>query len=240
MAIYPKATVSLLPENDLQPPIVPTQVIFHTAVDHPGPSDLPAWFARPDVTVESHFWVSNHGDITQMMDTEVRADANLAANIRAISIETEDDGDPEGNPWTIPQLQEMAELGVWLALEHDIPAQLIETHDGPGFGWHSMFGFTDPYNLIGPIPNPWTPSLGKTCPGSTRIRQFVDVLLPAIQKGLSTPDLSELDKAKATHQRLRRSIDNKNSKIRALQASRRILQQQATKYQRIREIVEEQ
>ena len=116
-----------------------------------------------------------------MMDTNVRADANGRANGYAISIETEDDGDPEGNPWTDAQLRALIDLNVWICETHGIPPELARTPTGEGLGWHSMWGFKDPLRLEGPVPNPWTPSFGKTCPGRTRINQFVTIVVPRVQ-----------------------------------------------------------
>lgn len=62
------ALVRLLPENATQGKIDPTQIILHTAVDAPGETDLHNYFGRPDVGVESHFFVQLDGDIIQYID----------------------------------------------------------------------------------------------------------------------------------------------------------------------------
>jgi hypothetical protein len=170
MALMPGARLELLPENSTQPAIEPTQLIAHTAVDAPGRTRLPRFFARTDVTVESHFWIPLDGEIVQMMDTNVRADANRWANRRAISIETEDEGDPVGIPWTDAQLASIAEIIRWAHRVHGIPMTVCKAWNTPGLGYHAMWG----------APSPWTPSHGKTCPGPTRIRQFHDVLIPSL------------------------------------------------------------
>lgn len=169
MSIMPGATLKLLPENSTQAAITPTQVILHTAVDAPGPTRLDRYFARADVTLESHFWIPLDGEIVQMMDTNVRADANRRANVRAISIETEDEGNPEGIPWTDAQLASLAEIIRWAHRVHGIPMEACPAWDRPGLGFHAMWG----------APSPWTPSRGKTCPGSTRIAQFW-ALIPSL------------------------------------------------------------
>lgn len=181
MSRYPGAEWKPLPENAYQPAITPTQFILHTAVDHPGPSNIPGYFGREDITVESHFWIYLDGRVIQMMDTNVRADANLKGNVRAISVETEDEGNPVGIPWTPAQLQSLIDLIRWAAEEHDIPLEVMPEWDAPGLGWHAMWGFVDNRRQTGLIRSPWTPSLGKTCPGKTRIDQFHDVILPALQ-----------------------------------------------------------
>ena len=177
MARIPNATWRPLKENETQASIKPTQVILHTAVDAPGPTRLPDYFDRTDISVESHVWIPLGGEIVQMLDTEVRADANRFANRRpdgtgAISIETEDEGNPEGVPWTEAQLLSIENVIRWANEVHGIPLVRCSTPSSPGIGYHSMFG----------APSAWTPSAGKTCPGSTRIAQFDTVLMPRLTR----------------------------------------------------------
>jgi len=176
MALMPEAIVDLLPENATQAALGPTQVILHSAVDAPGPTNLARWFGRESVKVESHFWVAfqrkpGQNIITQMMDTNVKADANYRANATAISIETEDDGDPDNTPWTPAQIQAIAYILVWAHTTHAIPLELCTSPTSPGIGWHSMWG----------APSDWTPVRGKTCPGWARINQVVSVVNTARQ-----------------------------------------------------------
>jgi len=181
VSLYPAAVKRLLPENRTQQRITPTQIIVHTAVDAPGPSSLWPFFSRSDVHAESHFFVKNDGTVEQYMDSEVMANANRRADVRAISIETEDDGDPERNPWTAAQLEALVALIRWCGDEHNIPMVQCPAWDRPGVGYHSMWGFADPVAKTGPIrDNPWSVKFAKTCPGRTRTRQFLDVLLPAL------------------------------------------------------------
>ena len=171
MARCPFARWRPLPENGSQPRIKPTQAILHSAVDSPRPlTSLYGFFSRTDVTVESHFHILNDGTIEQYMDTTVRADANRDANARAVSIETEDDGDPDNTPWTTAQINSIIRLLHWLRDTHGIPLTTCPAWDKPGLGWHSMWG----------APSRWTPARGKTCPGRIRIRQIHDVILPAL------------------------------------------------------------
>lgn len=169
--ICPFAVVKLLPENATQVKITPRAVILHTAVDSSTPnSSLEPYFARGDVGVESHFYVMNNGTIEQYMDTCVMADANLNANSFAVSIETEDDGAPEQTPWTTAQLDSLVRLVSWLCDVHGVPRVLISSPTGSGIGWHAMWG----------APSAWTPSAGKTCPGSPRIKQTTEIVIPRV------------------------------------------------------------
>ncbi|HEU4396784.1 MAG TPA: N-acetylmuramoyl-L-alanine amidase [Actinomycetota bacterium] len=145
----------LLPEWQSQPRITPVLIIDHSIVG----SALGAWWYFHDSTgIESHFIIrgrrsgSADGHIWQLMDTDRRADANWQANDKAISIETEDDGDPDTQPWTTAQLQSL----IWL---HNKLARIYPTIrrreasdcDGPGLGYHSKLG----------TPSCWTPVAGK-------------------------------------------------------------------------------
>ncbi len=188
MARMPGVVWDPLPENRTEPYINPSQIIVHTAVD--GNVNIPAYFRRRDVFVESHFWITRSGRITQLMDTHRQADANYRANYSAISIETEDDGDPEGNPWTYAQIQSLVRVIRWAASTHGIPIKRCRSSTAPGVGWHSMWSYpTDPINLRGrPVPSPWTTALGKTCPGRTRIHQLVDVVMPLAAGTIDPPD----------------------------------------------------
>ena len=170
MAIAPFANWRPIPETLTQPKITPRAIVLHTAVDAPGPSSLFGFFRRSDVHVESHFFVKNDGTIEQYVDTARRADAQRYANPFAISIETEDDGDPTQN-WTPEQVKALVLLCRWLCNVHGIPDRQIEKWDGSGIGWHSMWG----------APSKWTPSRGKTCPGPARIRQAPWIIL-AVRK----------------------------------------------------------
>lgn len=189
MAICPWAVQKLLPENETQAPIDPRASIAHTAVDAPGDTRLWLYFGRDDVKVETHFYIGNDGTLYQMMDTQVEADANQIADKFAVSYETEDDGNPVGNPWTEAQLQTIIDLNVWLVETHpEIVPDIITDPRGSGLGWHSMWGFRDPLNTTGCQHNPWTNARCKTCPGSTRIKQFVNIVVPAIQARLFGED----------------------------------------------------
>lgn len=158
MVRYPAAEWRPLPEANREPMITASQVILHTAVS--AAASLWPYFARPDVTVESHFYVDQHGRVEQYIDTARQADANRTANARAVSIETWDGGNPADTPWNPPQLRALEDLLVWLCRTHRIPARQCPAHDQPGVGWHTMWG----------APSPWTP-VAKDCPGRPRKAQ---------------------------------------------------------------------
>jgi hypothetical protein len=168
----------LLPEWNRQPRITPTTIIDHSIVG----SALGAWhYFRDKTGIESHFIVrgapsgSADGHIWQLMDTGRQADANLNANAFAISIETEDNGDPDDFPWSLAQLASLRWLHAKLRAVHPtIPRRRCPSPHGGGLGYHSMWG----------APSAWTPVAGKTCPGKpVRVRQWEQILLPAFISG---------------------------------------------------------
>lgn len=171
MARYSKAVWKPMPEAESEPRITATQVILHSAVS--GAASLYGFFSRDDVTLESHFYVNQTG-VEQYQNTSRQADANRDANVRAISIESWDNGDPNRVRWTPTQLDLLVDLVTWCCRTHNIPARQCPAWDQPGIGWHSMWG----------APSHWTPSAGKTCPGTARIPQIPD-LIKRVQQQLA-------------------------------------------------------
>ena len=167
MAVCPFAEWRPLPQNATQARITPRSVILHSAVDGKS-NDLWGFFSKNPL--ESHFYVRADGHISQYMDTQVRADANRSANAFAVSIETDDNGDPDHQPWSDAQVLAIIKLVAWICDTHGIPKSQCPAWDKPGVGWHSMWG----------APSPWTPARGKTCPGAARIAQIRTQILPGL------------------------------------------------------------
>jgi hypothetical protein len=167
----------LLPEWDSQPRITPTQIIDHTVV---GTALGAFWFFHDSTGIESHFIIRGRrsgtadGHIWQLMDTGRQADANLEANARAISIETEDNGARPIEPWSPAQLDSLEWLHDKLVQIHpDVQRQNASTCTRPGLGYHSQLG----------SPSCRTPAVGKDCPAPARISQWNRILLPAFVAG---------------------------------------------------------
>jgi hypothetical protein len=169
----------ILPDQAGQPTMRATQVIMHSMAS-PGatPLDLIARWSQPGTPLESHFIVGRDGRAYQLIDTARSADANYHANLRpdgtgAISIETEDNiGHPDALPWTDAQVATLVRLALWAHEVHGVPRRQCRSPSDPGQGFHTLFG----------APSEWTP-VAKTCPGTIRIRQWREVILPAIQAG---------------------------------------------------------
>lgn len=174
MSRYPRATWRPLPEADTQPTMTPTQLISHSIVGSAGSAFN---YFYSGTNLESHFILPKSGAPWQLIDTGHTADANLTANVRAISCETEDNGHPDTDPWTDSQLEELALLHVWAVGEHHLPARICPSPDVGGFGYHTIFG----------APGPWTNVSGKTCPGAIRIKQWREVLIPDVLRRLVSP-----------------------------------------------------
>lgn len=173
MAICPFAHVELLPQDKTQPKIKPTQHIWHTAVDGQSTTDLYGWFASANAKgAESHFYIAGSGNLIQMMDTEVRADAQFAGNGDGISTETHDGGNP-ATPWNAAQIATAVSLSRWLQTEHGIPPVLIGSATQPGHGYHAEF---HAWNLD-----------SHDCPGSVREAQIPGVLAQVNKPTPPTP-----------------------------------------------------
>lgn len=170
MAWYPGARkMELQPESDSQQAIRPTQLIYHS-IAAPWTPQRTYEYWRDSTNLESHFGLGYDGILAQYIGTETRADANYKANRRAdgtgaISMESASNND-HSDPWTPAQVEALIRLGVWAHHQHDIPLRLCKTASDPGYGYHCLH------------PD-WAVS-GTACPGSARIRQFREVIFPAI------------------------------------------------------------
>lgn len=150
----------------------PTQYIAH--------SEATVGDAHPHDGLEWHFMIGYGGfrleEVDQLVDTERQAAANLRANVRAVSTETEDNGFPDTEAWTPDQVDALVEIGWWLHEIHGVPLEVCAAWDLPGIGYHTMWG----------APSPWTPVV-KTCPGAARILQWRTTVAPRILAGRPAP-----------------------------------------------------
>jgi hypothetical protein len=158
-----------LPDHGHEPAITMHTVIHHSIV---GSAEGAYQYFAGATALESTFIVKKSGYFWQCMSLGEQADANFRANAFAGSIETEDNGHPDTDPWTPAQLDTL----VWLSLEMRRLRPLIahrkcRTWDDPGIGYHSLF------------PGQWTNVPGKTCPGAIRIRQWNQRVLPRYLAG---------------------------------------------------------
>lgn len=191
MAWYPEAAKWIINPGPNDPPIIVVGAILH--VDSGNVGNLFKYFSEQSDGVESHFHIPKVGPVQQYRDTHFEADANLKANsflgrdgrrYGFVSIETQ--GLDKGE-WNEHQLAEIRRLLKWLAETHNFPLQKCIDPQGPGVGYHTLFG----------APGPWTP-FAKTCPGPDRVRQFNNVLVPwfaaGAPGGVSAPaETGELD-----------------------------------------------
>jgi N-acetylmuramoyl-L-alanine amidase len=153
-----------LPESGREPAIAMRTVIHHSIVG----SAEGAWqYFAGSTAIESTFIVKKSGYFWQCMSLGEQADANFRANAFAGSIETEDNGNPDRDPWTPAQVDTL----VWLSLEMrrlrpQIARRRCRRWDDPGLGYHTLF------------PGQWTNVPGKSCPGTFRKRQWANQVLP--------------------------------------------------------------
>jgi N-acetylmuramoyl-L-alanine amidase len=163
-----------LPDHGHEPPITMRTVIHHSIVG----SAEGAWqYFASGTAIESTFIVKKSGYFWQIMSLGEQADANFRANAFAGSIETEDNGHPDTDPWTPAQIDTL----VWLSLEMRrlrpaIARRKCRRWDDAGLGYHILF------------PNEWSNVPGKTCPGRIRIRQWESTVLPRYLGGAVEED----------------------------------------------------
>jgi hypothetical protein len=115
--------------------------------------------------LESHFFVRKDGTIEQYIPLSHTADANYRANGHAVSVETEDDGNPDRTAWTPAQLDSMAEIARFLNEHYELPLRRTKNTLDSGIGGHTSHG----------SPSRWTPSV-KSCPGVKRKTQIDEVV----------------------------------------------------------------
>jgi hypothetical protein len=126
-----------LPDSGREPAITMRTVIHHSIV---GSAEGAYQYFAGSTAVESHFIVKKNGYFWQCMSLGEQADANFRANAFAGSIETEDNGNPDTDPWTPAQLDTL----VWLSLEMRrlrprIARRRCRTWDDAGLGYHTLF-----------------------------------------------------------------------------------------------------
>lgn len=172
MALYSGARKLLIPESSTQAQITPTQFILHSIIAPWTIERVQEYWMQPGINVESHFGVGYSGTVGQYVDTNVRADANVSANGRAISVETA--SNLEGtDKWTPEQVVAIVALMVWAHKTHAIPARICRTETDPGFGIHKLF-------------SGWSGG-GTDCPGPARTTQFYNEIFPKFLTALNPP-----------------------------------------------------
>jgi hypothetical protein len=153
--------------------MVPRVVILHTNAASVPASMQACWNVANagGKNTQPHFQVQMDGTAWQMLETRETGVASYKANGFSIAIETQDQGYPGPGDvqWTPVQLERLAQIIAHECRQWGIPTVQATAWDGEGIGWHSMWGI----NQSGRPPvNPWTSTVGKTCPGSKRIAQM--------------------------------------------------------------------
>jgi peptidoglycan hydrolase-like protein with peptidoglycan-binding domain len=147
----------------------PKAVFLHT---NGGGSHLTSWFDQlfqsTHQRLGSTFQVFNDGSIDQLCDTESVIYAQYGASRWAVSIETEDDGNPR-TPWTPAQLAAIERLLRWLHQEHGIALRPMANANDGGIGYHQQFAI---YNQS-----------GHDCPGPVRVNQLLHTVIPRLDGG---------------------------------------------------------
>lgn len=133
--------------------------IEHVTTNHGDPFN---WFVNPNNQASSHFWISDDGELEQMVDTDYASWAQAGGNYQYVSVETS--GVPEV-PLTPAQVDTFARLYAWGHNVHGWPLQMANMPGQRGLGWHGMGG------------DRWGGHYG--CPGVPRMAQRALVLTKA-------------------------------------------------------------
>lgn len=167
-------------------------IILHTMVGSLEGTD--GYFRRDGYGgAESHFGVGGLGTVYQWQDTLYRAEANGAANSRAISIETADMSKPfpqwntqDGNAvpaWTDDQCEAIAGILAWCSTVHAIPLVAVTNSKpgGRGVGYHRL-GVPGSRAATVSVTGGelWSSAAGKVCPGPRRTAQIPAIIRAAI------------------------------------------------------------
>jgi len=206
---YPMGKLRLL-GNQTQPKMRSHDIIcLHTMVGYLTSTDT-MFKANGYGGLESHFGVggkwgpdagkSLDGTVYQWQDPTYTADANLDGNHRVISIETADNAPRSADdiePWTQRQLDAIVDLVAWLCKRYDIPAELIkDTKPGRrGIAYHRQGcrhsqGLGVPGFLVAGGEK-WSASVGKVCPGTRRIAQLQNIVIPRVKAQLSGKNIEK-------------------------------------------------
>lgn len=137
-------------------------IVVHVQV---GNGSLFGQFNDPTSQTSSHFWIAKDGVVEQYVDTGSQSWAQVAGNLRYLSVETE--GYPT-EPLTVAQLASLADLIRWGATTYGFPVSMTD-HGGQGVTTHAFY----PSGLPDPT---WG---GHLCPGSMRTAQVAALVTPA-------------------------------------------------------------
>jgi hypothetical protein len=163
--LYPHANLAnLIAPGSNDPVINPRIIVIHTM---DGTMEGSNARFHDGSGIEAHFGVAIDGRVWQWRDTHFEADAQSAGNPYCISIETEDNGNPETR-WGSVQFNELMDLMNWISLAHKIPFRLVGSTQETGIGYHRQFVEWNPNN--------------HSCPGTTRRGQLINELIPALRE----------------------------------------------------------
>lgn len=154
MAVCPFARWNPIPSHS-GPMSKQLGVCLHVTTNHADPHDF---FANTRNQASSHFWISDTGDLEQMIDTQYASWAQAAGNFLYTSVEVSGTVDV---PMNAAQLAMFAKLYKWGMTVHGWTPQLANIPGQRGLIYHAAGGAA------------WG---GHPCPGPIRIAQRQDIL----------------------------------------------------------------
>jgi hypothetical protein len=122
-----------------------------------------------------HFYVSRDGTITQFIDLDLVAWAQMNGNATMVSAESEGGVvNPDGEPWTDAQLDAYAHILRYLHDTEGVPLQMMPDSRPTSRGFAPHRWGVDPWRVSGG--EVWSASRGKICPGAEKIAQFPEII----------------------------------------------------------------
>lgn len=185
MILYPHATYKPVRGMDSDPRLdVVEGVIWHIAATEA--ESLYGYFNGPSGGIESHLYIPRgpEHDIEQYRPLDHEADANYRGNSWLpgdgkrhgfLSIEFQG-ADPNTGLWTPWQVEQGLAFTEFALRTFGFPRRVCPNYRAGGIGYHTMWG-------SGRGTNSWSSAAGKTCPGSRRIGQFNNEVLPRFLAG---------------------------------------------------------
>jgi hypothetical protein len=123
------------------------------------------------------------GAVWQWQELDHEADAQVAGNPYATSVETSDGAKPL-TPWSTRQVASIIELMVWWLKQTGNPPVLVRRPTDRGIGYHSQFAEWNPHH--------------HDCPGAIRTGQLLRTIIPTVQRALIPGDTVNLTDADVT------------------------------------------
>lgn len=207
MAIYPKATVQLIPKWNKNRMKNYRRMNIHTAVS--TRENIRDIFAAKNSGACSHFYVNFDGKVYQYIDTKYMSAADLNGSDSTISVETAggtgSSSKLNAEKFNSKMMTALVELWTWARDTHNIKNQLAKDTStiarSLGLSWHRLgvYGNFDGRKGISAVSLSsiksggikYSKHAGKECPGDAKILQIPEIFERANGKEVKPPVASK-------------------------------------------------